>query len=221
MQTDGRLVLRDAAGVARWEKGGAAGSWLALQNDGNLVLRDWTGKVFWASGTARYLHFRRSAQFITDEMKRNAVTIKSERVCCGPVDARGLFFNMVREGRPWDHKDVLRRTLPITTLDAYYFDVPGVARTAINYDFFSNLHYGYVGREAGITSAELIKFQQLHLPGVTGRPDPGDTVAVRAGIAMHDRGQVPTAQAVTAAAQGAIGEYRSGGHAGAYRDLAY
>ncbi|MGW2402676.1 hypothetical protein ACWCYY_39650 [Kitasatospora sp. NPDC001664] len=53
LQTDGNLVIRDAAGAPVWssETWGAAGVRLVVQTDGDLVLYDVDGVVRWTTGT--------------------------------------------------------------------------------------------------------------------------------------------------------------------------
>jgi surface antigen len=53
MQTDGNLVVYNAASVALWSTGHlAAGNWAVMQSDGNLVLYSAANVALWSSGTA-------------------------------------------------------------------------------------------------------------------------------------------------------------------------
>jgi hypothetical protein len=53
LQSDGNVVLRNAAGAALWSSGtnGKGGTRLVLQSDGNLVLYTASGSAVWATGT--------------------------------------------------------------------------------------------------------------------------------------------------------------------------
>ncbi|WP_432705844.1 polymorphic toxin type 44 domain-containing protein [Amycolatopsis taiwanensis] len=57
----------------------------------------------------------------------------------------------VHGGGPWDHRgrlvDILRNN---GTPKGFYFKIPGT-NESLNYDFWPNLHYGYVGAAGGFT----------------------------------------------------------------------
>ncbi|GAB1509876.1 WXG100-like domain-containing protein [Actinophytocola sp. KF-1] len=89
----------------------------------------------------------------------------------------------VRPGGDWDHKnDILNRTAGWNT----FTPLPG-GDGNIRYDVWSNIHYGYVGREAGFTPGELRGGADLADYVTQDRPDPGDDVAVRIGMELRDQ----------------------------------
>ncbi|TRX73447.1 polymorphic toxin type 44 domain-containing protein [Pseudomonas mangiferae] len=68
--------------------------------------------------------------------------------------AYGLWAERVGPNRPWDHKPILRAKMSA----AGTFNRGWHKYGAFNYyyDIWSNIHYGYVGRAAGFSTAELI-----------------------------------------------------------------
>lgn len=100
------------------------------------------------------------------------------------VDALHAFYNLVKVGGPWDHKPQIRNMVGIQKGDGLYFQEPGTDRQVF-YDIYSNLHYGFIGRAAGIPESALMSAANLHLP-MTGTNDPGDDIAMKAGISLFD-----------------------------------
>ncbi|WP_263145646.1 polymorphic toxin type 44 domain-containing protein [Pseudomonas alcaligenes] len=68
--------------------------------------------------------------------------------------AYGLWAERVGPGRPWDHKPILEAKLSAAgTFNHGWHKYGGYDYF---YDIWSNIHYGYVGRAAGFSTAELI-----------------------------------------------------------------
>lgn len=98
---------------------------------------------------------------------------------------------MVESGGPWDHKPKLQSMFGLKPVDGriltniYPDNVIGRQQQAVDYDIWSNIHYGYVGTLAGITEKALIGGSHI-APGA-GKTDPGDDAAVRIGIQLAHR----------------------------------
>lgn len=130
-------------------------------------------------------------RFIHDEMVRNSgsSTVKAIKgaIAAGDEQSKAAAYlvwaNKVRPGGDWDHKtDILNRTAGTNT----FTPLPG-GNGNIRYDLWSNVHYGYVGREAGFTGGELRA--GANAADIVGqdRTDPGDDVAVRIGLELRER----------------------------------
>jgi hypothetical protein len=139
-----------------------------------------------ATGMAPLDEYGRIQQFIFDEMVRNSGSVLGMQVNNAiPLPANKAlayaeWVALVRPDGPWDHKG---RILDQTEGTNLYTPMPGGGN--IRYDLWSNLHYGYVGREAGFTEVELrAGANAADLIG-QDRTDPGDDVAVRIGTELR------------------------------------
>ena len=102
------------------------------------------------------------------------------------------FIYRVGPGGEWDHKEMLRDELglnpdkkPGTTGDEdWYFPIEGNSQDEYNYDIWSNIHYGYVGKAAGFSTFELKVGADL---ADGGRRIPADDVSVRIGIELWEK----------------------------------
>lgn len=146
-----------------------------------------SGKVLGQPGGRA--EYRRIQNFIHDEMVNNSrsriVTILkalNRRLVTKP-QAYLLWASQVRPGGPWDHKE---RILDMTAGNNTFTPIPG-GDGKIRYDFWSNLHYGYVGIEAGFTASELRGGAAAADVATQDRTDRGDDLAVRMGIELRDR----------------------------------
>ena len=109
------------------------------------------------------------------------------------------WYDMVRTGGPWDHKSILRSTFGNWTDDA-------AMSTSYFYDIWSNLHYGFIGKECGFDEWTLLagagaaqvmagtvppgywqrRFQTLGDADVFAAfDDPKDQEAIRVGFRLH------------------------------------
>ncbi|NUT34635.1 MAG: hypothetical protein HOV79_16350, partial [Hamadaea sp.] len=93
---------------------------------------------------------------------------------------------------PWDHKPKLREMFDMQPgLDGhirtnmYPSTAIGVRQMAVDYDVWSNIHYGYVGARAGIPAKTLILGSHI-APGA-GQTDAGDDAAIRLGIELAQK----------------------------------
>lgn len=95
---------------------------------------------------------------------------------------------LVCQGCPWDQKPELLDlfNMDLADLDSLMMDVPGT-RLRVNYDVWSNIHYGYVGTHIGIDKQSLISAQNLPSNPVTGRRDQSDAIAVEIGIRLRQQ----------------------------------
>jgi hypothetical protein len=215
MQGDGNLVLyRSELGsdIVAWSSrtDGHPGARLGLQNDGNVIVEAVDGQILFATNTAHYHSYTRSVDLIYSEMVQNGALIQELREK-HPRTVTAEFGWRVRKGGPWDHKHILEDTLPLTTHDSHWMEVPSLDRTAFYYDAFSNMHYGYVGTLAGIDARQLIGLQELNIPGVTGNPDPTDRVAIQAGINLANSLDPLTPELVKETLLKIIADYQEAG----------
>jgi RHS repeat-associated protein len=88
----------------------------------------------------------------------------------------------------WDHKPQIREMfgMDLNDLDSLMFDIPDTD-LRINYDVWSNIHYGYVGSAAGFGPDTLHVVD--HLPGnpLSGRQDESDHLYAQLGIDLYVR----------------------------------
>jgi RHS repeat-associated protein len=93
----------------------------------------------------------------------------------------------VCQGCEWDHKPKIRERFHMTleNLDTLYSPVPAT-RYRIFYDVWSNIHYGYVGVQAGFDDQTLQQGPSMGLPG-TGTNDQGDVISTQIGIDLSHR----------------------------------
>jgi hypothetical protein len=144
----------------------------------------------WEAGSEG--NFTGAQNYIFDEMQRNQNSETVKRIkdllsSGNPIDrakAYGLWASMVAPGREWDHKPKLRERYGLETKNELFFKDPKGNR-AVSYDIWSNIHYGYVGRAAGLSRFELEKGAQV--PIVAGRTDAGDKITVRVGEDLYDK----------------------------------
>lgn len=94
------------------------------------------------------------AGFIHGEMTKNAAGPTTKQIAAyndSVLDfhkALDLWKSWVGNRRPWDHKPILRKTYGEWASD-------DVSRRDYNFDIWSNLHYGYVGRAAKFSAWTL------------------------------------------------------------------
>ncbi|MEV0696248.1 polymorphic toxin type 44 domain-containing protein, partial [Streptomyces sp. NPDC050388] len=85
----------------------------------------------------------------------------------------------------WDHKPKLDKKFNLSK-KGYFIDVPGTDYKVF-YDMWSNVHYGYVGRAAGLDSKTLIEGASVADPVLVGQDDLGDQVTMQAGVDLFDK----------------------------------
>ncbi|GAA2218149.1 RHS repeat-associated core domain-containing protein [Micromonospora olivasterospora] len=95
---------------------------------------------------------------------------------------------LVCQDCPWDQKPELQKLfgMDLADLDSLMMDVPGT-KLRVNYDVWSNIHYGYVGTHIGIDRQALVAAQNLPSNPVTGRRDQSDAMAVDIGIRLRQQ----------------------------------
>ncbi|MBF6332154.1 polymorphic toxin type 44 domain-containing protein [Nocardia transvalensis] len=161
--------------------------------------------------TREETRFTDAERFIFEEMKRNldSDTVKTIREMLRQSEwwefgrdkgagsryltALAMWAEKVATGRDWDHKGDLRELFGLKSEgtpkgapgDDRYFQQPGTNRRVL-FDIYSNMHYGYVGRAAGIDSETLIKAASIGEKG-TGKDDAGDQITMRAGMELYEK----------------------------------
>ena len=142
--------------------------------------------------TSSEQNFTKVASYIFGEMKHNINSAFLQDIkqqwdsgLLAKKDALEQFYQAVKTGGPWDHKPIIQRMVGIAGGDGLYFQEPGTDRQ-VYYDIYSNVHYGYVARAAGLPSS-LIEIAPTLGTGDTGVTDQGDIITVAAGIAMFDK----------------------------------
>ncbi|ORV07538.1 polymorphic toxin type 44 domain-containing protein [Mycolicibacterium fallax] len=171
-ERNGRIVLvdNDMSPGMDAEGGGGGGSWIAPSD-----------------------RFAAAEEFIYNEMSTNVNSpwvsaMKKSMESMNPLekaDAIHAFYNLVKEGGPWDHKPQIRALVGAQNGDDLFFQEPGSDRQVF-YDIYSNLHYGYIGRASGLPEWLLMEAAGGGLPG-TGVNDPGDDITMKAGITLFEK----------------------------------
>lgn len=167
--------------------------------NGELIYQFQDGSEIRADESARY---RQAQEFIYNEMKSNRGSAyfhaMSDPAALAELTAGipglstlspfakaellSLFYLKVQAGGDWDHKPKLESMFGLEKPNDFYFSVPGTDQE-VYYDIYSNIHYGYIGAEAGIPADVLIEAANLGTSG-TGVNDTGDDIAVRAGAEL-------------------------------------
>ena len=98
----------------------------------------------------------------------------------------GLFAQKVKQGGEWDHKEFILSMANMRGRGDVFTPIPGTD-WKISYEFYSNMHFGYVGTEAGI-DAEMLQFGSDLADLVdSGERSPGDQVSVQLGINLREK----------------------------------
>lgn len=131
--------------------------------------------------------------YIYDEIKTNADsgTVDAIEVANNPVStilaplgskatAYALWAEKVGPGREWDHKGAIQNEYGLRT------QVPGKPGE-ISWDVWSNIHYGFVGKEAGFSDTELKGGADLADLASNGETSAGDEIAIQIGIDLYNR----------------------------------
>lgn len=142
----------------------------------------------------------RIERFIFDEMVNNSKsgtvsTLKTLNIAVNPwadaptapfpgAAALALWAEKVRQEGDWDHKQDI---LNMTAGEKQYTPAPDLGGE-IRYDVWSNIHYGYVGREAEFSGTVLhAGADAADLAGSQHKTDPADQLAVQIGIELRER----------------------------------
>ncbi|MEU6234646.1 polymorphic toxin type 44 domain-containing protein [Kitasatospora sp. NPDC047058] len=96
-----------------------------------------------------------------------------------------IWYEQVKSGGPWDHKPILEKRYDLQSRNDFYFKVPD-RDVEVSYDIYSNIHYGYVGRAAGISRLELVEAANAGTGG-TGTNDPGDDMSMKIGMDLYEK----------------------------------
>ncbi|MGV9311617.1 RHS repeat-associated core domain-containing protein [Streptomyces sp. NPDC003691] len=121
------------------------------------------------------------------EINPAAVTVG--RPFVGFAAGLGLWTAMVRSGGPWDHKPQLEAKFDMKEKQLYRTPITTdpLSKTVL-YDVWSNIHYGYVGRKAGINGRVLMEGSRVSEKGV-GKTDSGDDISIRAGFRLFEESE--------------------------------
>ncbi|MFI7541616.1 DUF5005 domain-containing protein [Actinoplanes sp. NPDC049599] len=140
--------------------------------------------------------FRIVARWMATQMSINAKSTvvrdiyDFNQTTIGKIGAYALWARWVKPGADWDHKAILREILeaPYSEHPRVWTRVPTREELAILYDIWSNIHYGYVGCQAGFSRFELNLGQASPGAGADGYNfDKGDLLSVKLGYDMCDR----------------------------------
>lgn len=109
------------------------------------------------------------------------------------VERYRLFHNKVKEGGEWDHKSMIRdgiidghltaHGLGTSGVDETYLPVPGHPGVSLSHDVWSNVHYGFVGKNTGFS--EFVLTQAPRYTG--GINDPADDISIRIGYELAEK----------------------------------
>ncbi|GAA5105240.1 polymorphic toxin type 44 domain-containing protein [Nocardia iowensis] len=156
-------------------------------------------------------HFNRAERFILDEMRRNLNSDSVKQIqellrspqsflewleysdprhggrstAVDRIQALAAWRDLVGSEKRWDHKPQIARDFGLVgdprQDPAFFFQQPGTHRQ-VNYDMYSNIHFGFVGRHAGFDGDTLLEGARM-----ASQHDQGDEITMRAGIAMYDK----------------------------------
>jgi RHS repeat-associated protein len=166
--------------------GGGLAAYEAIRSDSNTI-------------------YNLALDFTWSQMKMNAVSDVTkdihhllhpnlfEQVLGSPsvdqITGLAAWAQMVRTGGPWDFKPELQSWFfpGVKAYAGMVMVIPGT-NVQINYDLWSNIHYGYVGIYAGLSEGDLQEAAAKiglykFLPGA-GVNDPGDVTSVQIGIQL-------------------------------------
>jgi hypothetical protein len=113
------------------------------------------------------------------------------------VWANGLWFERVAPGQPWDHKPKIRELYGMSPSRLSEWDghrdhwspMPatpdGLPQGMVSYQVWSNIHYGYVGLEAGFSETWLKMGADIADLAMRQKTDPGDAVAIEIGAQLR------------------------------------
>jgi hypothetical protein len=106
------------------------------------------------------------------------------------VTAINIWAEKVRPGGAWDHKPILADMLRMRNDPAvggspdFWFPIRGDDSHEYYYDIWSNIHFGYVGRAAGLDAQSLQA--GANIPVLAGTNDIGDVVSIDLGIELWE-----------------------------------
>jgi hypothetical protein len=147
--------------------------------------------VEYQAGGGGYAEFDDINQFIYSELVNNPKSADGEHIrnllelntTGGTAAALVEWAAIVWPGADWDHKpDILAMTVGNNNTTP----VPGVPGS-IRHDFWSNLHFGYVGLDIGFDGETLRQGADAADLADRGDTDPADDVAVRIGIELREQ----------------------------------
>nr|WP_237419515.1 polymorphic toxin type 44 domain-containing protein [Kitasatospora sp. SID7827] len=105
----------------------------------------------------------------------------------GPSDLEfrpGGYADM-RAAKSGQGEDEYRQSSDYISKNDYYFKVPE-RNVSVSYDIYSNIHYGYVGKAAGLSEFELMNGANGGLSS-TGTNDEGDDMSMKLGMQLYDK----------------------------------
>ncbi len=144
-------------------------------------------------------NFTKVEKFMYDEMMKNLKSDEVNRIhelmrapnlwefwkANDAVEGQLEFGLLVQSGGPWDHKPQIQDLLGIHEGSGLFLQQPGTDKQ-VYYDMWSNLHFGYIGKAAGLDEASLMAVPNIPTPW-TGGNDITDDMYVRAGIDMFNK----------------------------------
>ncbi|WP_165803784.1 polymorphic toxin type 44 domain-containing protein [Mycobacteroides abscessus] len=149
--------------------------------------------------TSSEQNFTKVEKFMYDEMMKNLKSDEVNRIheLMTPPELWEIwkkddalvgqmeFARMVQTNGPWDQKPQIQDLVGIHKGDGLFLQQPGTDRQ-VYYDMWSNLHFGYVGKAAGLDEASLMAVPNIPVPFIGGN-DASDNMYVRAGIDMFNK----------------------------------
>jgi hypothetical protein len=138
---------------------------------------------------AEYIHSEITRNSQSKEMQELQACLKAYPL--GRPVCLAMWYALVKPGGPWDHKDPIKKRWKTAAYKhaksgnkgcLYWFHVQGTDYI-LSYEFWSNIHYSYVGRVAGFSELELRRGHEL--PGA-GDTDEGDKLMVELGLQLYE-----------------------------------
>lgn len=106
-----------------------------------------------------------------------------EAAGCG-LDGYAAWYDLVAPEREWDHKGLILDSLDMLERGNTFTELPD-SDEEISYEVWSNIHYGYVGIDVGLSSGELHTGANAADAMQFRTPDHGDGAAINIGISLR------------------------------------
>ena len=138
-----------------------------------------------------YTEYEDISQFMYDELATNVRSDVAENIralnasgtLAGKAAAAAAWYELVKTGGDWDQKpDILGMTVGANTLTP----IPGLPGS-IRHDFWSNMHYGYIGEDVGFDQGTLTAAANLVDLKEHFSTDPVDTKSIELGFELRER----------------------------------
>ena len=157
------------------------------------------------------------ASNLTERIRKGPLGLLVSRNVNSSPAANALFAEKVAPGKEWDHKKSLELLLPVDLSNEgdRMLAICDLGQS-VNYDYFSNMHYGYLGTRAGFAESHLVFASHFFGSGVS---DAADDIPIRAGVKLAKMTDHPSVDVVDSAIRESLKEALALGYTGLTRPL--